>query len=549
MRTTVLNRSFLLLILALAFALRSLSALFLTGSIDPEGAEYARIAENLLNGIGYVGIAIPGTELMFPPLFPFLIGAVSLVAHQAEFAGRLISVVMGTLLVLPVFFIASKLYNDTAAYISAALVACHPMLIGYASTVFSESTYITLVLSGAYFSLQCLSLPTARRFLLAGIFFGLAYLTRPEAALYPLLTIAFVVAVTFVMKQQQVGQIARQTLLLLGAFLVLAAPYVTWLSVQSGQLRWEGKTPINYAVASAMIGGKSLDEADFSISSDLREQGIANRPNAIVFKSTKQISVWEVIHTVSLNELQSVRAILNIIGSRSFGSPILVLLGILGLFGKPRTLVLTISQFYIILVSLGVPFLSFAVSPGYIATRYLCLFLPVLIIWASNGVMLLSRWASERLKLLEYGGLTAKKVRIGVGLFTCVALLLIALLGVRQVTELTAYDYHKRPVKQAGEWLAASFPGAKTVVDGTEMVAFHAGASLLWFPYSDSTTALNYISKKRPDFIVFREYALSTAPYVKDWFEHGIPDRRAQLIYDKTTAKNGRILIYRWDYD
>ena len=144
---TILSRLPLLLRFLLAFALRLLSALLLTGTIDGEGAEYARIAENLLNGTGYVHCT-PGAELMFPPLFPLLIAAVTLLTHHSEIAGRLISVTMGALLVLPVFYIALHLYSRRVALVAAMLAACHPLLVGFGSTVFSETTYLTLVLSG-----------------------------------------------------------------------------------------------------------------------------------------------------------------------------------------------------------------------------------------------------------------------------------------------------------------------------------------------------------------------------------------------------------------
>ena len=217
---TILSRLPLLLIFLLAFTLRLLSALLLTGTIDGEGAEYARIAENLLNGTGYVGIVTPGAELMFPPLFPLLIAAITLLAHHSEIAGRLISVTMGALLVLPVFYIALHLYSRRVALVAAMLAACHPLLVGFASTVFSETTYLTLVLSGAYWGLRCLSLQTVRTFLLAGVFFSLAYLTRPEAVLYPFLTILFVVAATYLAKRQQLRRCARFSWLLLAAFLI-----------------------------------------------------------------------------------------------------------------------------------------------------------------------------------------------------------------------------------------------------------------------------------------------------------------------------------------
>ena len=282
LRTAIFGHLPLLLILLLAFTLRLLSARFLMGAIDSEGAEYARIAENLLNGNGYVGLTGQGKELMFPPLFPLLIAAVSLLTHQSELAGRLISVIMGTLLVLPIYFITLHLYNRKVAHIAALLAACHPLLVGFASTVYSETIYMTFVLSGAYWGLRCLSGETARGFVLAGGFFGLAYLTRQEAVLYAFLTIAVLVGGTVVTNRRQIRQVVLHSCLLLSTFLVLAAPYVVWLSAETGQFRWEAKTSINLAVS-----GSNVDQVLFGISSDLSDVGIGNRSNLSVITSTK----------------------------------------------------------------------------------------------------------------------------------------------------------------------------------------------------------------------------------------------------------------------
>jgi hypothetical protein len=111
---------------------------------------------------------------------------------------------------------------------------------------------------------------------------------------------------------------------------------------------------------------------------------------------------------------------------------------------------------------------------------------------------------------------------------------------------LATFDYKARPVKRAGEWLAALMPGPKIVMDASTIVAFHAGASWMGFPYADASSALKYIDKKRVDFIVLRDEWPSTVPYVKDWLENGIPDPRAQLIFSEKTQR-GRILIYKWN--
>src|ERR1700693_4338587 len=95
------RRSWAFLIIAVAdsFAVRVAGWAYLqTGAIESEGAQYARIAENLRNGVGYVGLVTPGSELLFNPLFPLLIAGTSFFTHNYELAGRLVTLIMGALL-------------------------------------------------------------------------------------------------------------------------------------------------------------------------------------------------------------------------------------------------------------------------------------------------------------------------------------------------------------------------------------------------------------------------------------------------------------------
>ena len=133
-----------------------------TGAIESEGAEYARIAENLRKGVGYVGIVTPGPELMFPPLFPLLISGVSFFTGSYVRAGRLVSLILGTLLPLPAFGIASRLFNRRVGFVAAVLVMLHPLLINLSFTVLTEGPYATLLLSTVYLVLRALDRPSIR---------------------------------------------------------------------------------------------------------------------------------------------------------------------------------------------------------------------------------------------------------------------------------------------------------------------------------------------------------------------------------------------------
>ena len=142
-----------------------------TAVIENEGTEYARIAENLLKGDGYVGKRNEGPQLMFPPLYPFLIAAFSFLVAELDLAGRTVSVLFGTLLVAVIFFIAERIHGRRIAWIAAGLAAFHPWMIGMSAAVYSESTYLTLVMAGVYWALCSLETPSLRRAALSGACF------------------------------------------------------------------------------------------------------------------------------------------------------------------------------------------------------------------------------------------------------------------------------------------------------------------------------------------------------------------------------------------
>ena len=55
------------------------------------------------------GLQQKGLEVVLPPLFPYFIAGLSFLTGNAEFAGRLLSVMMGSLLVVPVYLIGVRI--------------------------------------------------------------------------------------------------------------------------------------------------------------------------------------------------------------------------------------------------------------------------------------------------------------------------------------------------------------------------------------------------------------------------------------------------------
>ena len=56
--------------------------------------------------------------------------------------------------------------------------------------------------------------------------------------------------------------------------LLIASPYVAWLSANSGYLRWEGKSIINGVINAGMTAGKSYQEAAYGLGPNLERLGL-----------------------------------------------------------------------------------------------------------------------------------------------------------------------------------------------------------------------------------------------------------------------------------
>ena len=146
-----------------AFALRLLLAWRVEHVISPDGLLYVTLGQNLLAGNFREGLST-----YFPPLYPLLVGLASFVFRDAEFAGRIVSVVAGSLLVVPVHGLIRKWYGGRIALVGACLVALHPVLIYYSTVVLTESTYTLLFTCGVLAGWTALSGGRARAYVLAG---------------------------------------------------------------------------------------------------------------------------------------------------------------------------------------------------------------------------------------------------------------------------------------------------------------------------------------------------------------------------------------------
>jgi len=163
---------------------------------------------------------------VFHPGYPLLIELFRLIISDGFIAARMVSVVFGTLIAIPLFYLARHFMNPPGALAATIIVVLNPLMIRYSALPMSEMQFIFLELLA--FLCYVRGKP-----LLFGIVSGLAYLTRPEAVVF------FVALALLDLWKKRNSQFPLRALL---GFLLLALPYVIYLRVETGAWTMSPKT-------------------------------------------------------------------------------------------------------------------------------------------------------------------------------------------------------------------------------------------------------------------------------------------------------------------
>jgi 4-amino-4-deoxy-L-arabinose transferase-like glycosyltransferase len=143
--------------------------------ISVDGTSYAEAARGLaagnLDGIGVYG------------LYPVLIWLAGLLVPDRELAGRLVSLVFGSLAIVPCYLLGRELFSRRVALAASLIVVVWPSMVSTSCEVMTQAVHTTLQLSGVYLFWRMLRVNTPRAGILAGAALGLAMLTRQEALL------------------------------------------------------------------------------------------------------------------------------------------------------------------------------------------------------------------------------------------------------------------------------------------------------------------------------------------------------------------------------
>ena len=533
----------LVVILLVGLLLRLVCLTHLTQAINGEGAEYARIAENLVAGKGYVGIAMEGRELMFPPLYPLLIAVSSFFTDDFYRAAQLVSLISGMFLLLFVFGIAKDLYGRPTAHLAVGLAALHPVLNQLSATTWVESLYITLIAGSIYFINRCRYSSENRHWLSAGSLLGLGYLTCPQAIIFPFI---FLIALFFLYRSRE-QTILLKTGIFAGSFFVLALPYIVFLSVSTGGLRIEGKTIVNNELGKQILSGIPEKISAYEVTEDLVAKGVWMRPNAEVAASSGSADYRTTLRIVCSKGIKNISKVIMAFSSEYFvGAPLILPLAVLGLFGTAWTRARASGELFLLLTA-GGSLLSLTTIIHMFQTRYYFVLIPFFLLWAAKGIDEIARWALRSAASLRLLNLAPKFAGRLAAVLACIGVVSLFALGANGVDTFNA-DRSPRSValRSSGQWLAG-IAGQKTVMDTGTPLAFHAGARYVPMPWCDAQTALRFAEQKGVNFVVVKSWEANSRPYLQEWLTSGVPSANAYLAHSSGVDPENRIFIFRVD--
>ena len=197
-------------------------------AIDGTGF-YLKPAQYFASGQWMDGLAIG-----YHPLYPMLVAAFSKVLGDFELSGQMVSILFGTLTVVPVYYLARGTFGRWTALASSLFLAILPRHVALSADFLSDPTYTFFFISAVWLGWEALRRDDWKIVFLAGLATGLAYLTRAEGiGILPILG-PWLLLRRMHFHSRDYRRNGYACFILLFSFLLAASPYIIYLRYYTG---------------------------------------------------------------------------------------------------------------------------------------------------------------------------------------------------------------------------------------------------------------------------------------------------------------------------
>lgn len=516
-------------LLAVAVAVR-LIAVSVRFTIGTDEGLFLTLGRNLAAGLGYTGNG-QVVQVDFPPGFSLFAAAVYALGGWPELPSQLNVVVISSLLVVPVYWLARHLTEPATAFRAGLFTALLPALVlaqGNFEAV-AEPLYSLLLFTGWALLWRSLTPSPVARFSqrrasgagvgvsrthprlwlfgLAGLSLGAAHLVRWEGVILAALGAGVVV---LRLRRAAVGPV----LALAVGVLLFAAPYAAWLYAHTGSVV-SPKAAITRQHAAA-IAASGDDPFAYEKAYSTYEAFLANPRQPQVVPPT---ALTTFARRYLSNVLLELRLWLTSVSVMAVVWIVPALLGAWRLRGW-RSSFLALH-----LIPLA------AIPASVVDPRYFLPALPALMIFTAAG------WTA----LLEQQGSPGWRRKLPPAL-------LAASLGLFVLADVVGPLRYPRNLeyRAAGLALDGVLPADAHVLARKRQVPFYAGVFWEWLPYGELTEVLAYARAHDAEYLVVDE---ATTPDLRPQLAHLLDPANAppELIPLYVSEAGPRVIVYQID--
>lgn len=506
--------AFLILAVVVALLVRLYFFRFHTG-VEGDGVHYADLARKIVRGTLWDGFYAYRASLYQV----MVAGTALLTSFELETAGRLVSAFWGSLLTIPVYFLGRALGSRTVGVIAVALVIVHQTLISYSAMLFTEPTYMFFLYTGLLLVWVLLARPNALTALAAGVLIGVASLVRAEGVVYFVGVFTVLVAMAFFGRNTANSRLPVFSVLVFAvAFAATAGSASYWMWSKTGETPFASKSTVNLLIgedvgeydvqkASQRLLSLSPDAATLAFSTEAANTSLvdylASHPLQLLARAYRNLGLLD--RQVLVSALRP--------SDLSGATLAFFALVTLGLFGTPwRRHTFGIHLYLLLIVWIGIA--SYVLF--FFHARLLLPVLPVFIVWASQGMVNFSQWATISWRAWSSGESAERHALPSADRRALLLGLSLSLLML--FNNLRTAEYYVDPLTQAykttGLWLKAYLPPQQVLMADNPFVPYYYDSGqYVVLPYAEWPATVDFARKNQVQYILVTQATVTAADY------------------------------------
>lgn len=176
-------------------------------------------------------------EYITPPFYPLLLAGMKLIVGNAEVAGKLVSLLAGSLVFFPLYYLGKGIFGRKVALIGLFFFSVNPYLARFCGEALSESTFIFLSVIGLWLLWEGWEKQRYIYFCLSGAVLGLSCLTKAQGFLWFGVLVGAPFVFVFWRKEKEGDKLNLWISFSIAAlvFLLVISPYVYVLKGITGE--------------------------------------------------------------------------------------------------------------------------------------------------------------------------------------------------------------------------------------------------------------------------------------------------------------------------